>query len=124
MQTEQQLQQKTTSVEEAFTMMADSLRGMQAKELRISALQKVVRLIRAPILKQGRAVTAELRLEVSQLTEKIEAKEKPFRDDADSKTKDLRDTIKAERDALKGIKSALYNAVNPPAEVVTQPSQA
>ena len=125
MSQEQQLQQKEVGVEDAFNHLADSLKEMQAKEARIKALQEVVRKIRAPILKQGRAITAELRLEVNNLEKKIAEKEAPYRKDADDKTSDLRAQIKAEKGAYLGIKSATYNFVNPPPQAEeAQTSQA
>ena len=108
-----------------FAVLASTIRSMYDLEQRIAALQAVSRRIAAPILKQAREKTLDLRVEMKEIRTKIAEKEKPYRDVAAEKTKDLREEITAKKAELSGVRAVLMQAVNPTpkAESTTETGQ-
>jgi hypothetical protein len=123
MSTTEVLQISAEEAVKGFQTLATSIRGMYDLEQRIAALQAVSRRIAAPILKQAREQTAELRIEAKAINAKIVEKEKPYREQAATKTKDLREEIAAKKAELSGVKAAIMQAVNPVPASSTQSSQ-
>lgn len=123
MSTTEVLQISAEEAVKGFQTLANSIRSMADLEQRIAILQAVSRRIAAPILKQAREETADLRIEAKSLQNKIAEKEKPYRELAANKTKDLREEVAAKRSELSGVKAAIYQAVIPTPVPSTQSSQ-
>jgi septal ring factor EnvC (AmiA/AmiB activator) len=91
-----------------FKQVAGEMRDNEARQ---SSLRKDIARIGAPILAKAHTLTADLRAEKRQIEDKIEDKEKPYKDEASEKTRTERKEASDLRERMTQLRAALYGAV-------------
>ena len=91
-----------------FKQVAGEMRDNEARQ---SDLRKDIARIGAPILAKAHTLTADLRAEKRQLEDRIEEKEKPYKDEASEASKTQRKEASDLRERMIQLRAALYGAV-------------